>query len=1158
MRLKSFLLIILALSLLSNSSNTEELPIPTYQNSLIISIEHSLFDSSELDYIKNNFNFGLYTWLSFSRTHIDPILDWHSDWSIAADTLQARIAWDKEFISASQNNQEIQDFKDSVNALIAAAKQKDVMLHLVLCSGLSRGLYIYKDAKLEDIRNCQWYNDNLLAENDPTLSPSDFDNYVYGTLSRYARKMRANLEAKAKAALVFLKQTIEENPNVFSALSGWGEAELNDKRINHLKTIQDNFGDYSPFAVMEFRDWICHTGMYGPITGKYNGEGYYLGGAKYQGPDGLSLFNKVFETNFTTWDLKHYNWNLEDDWDQNPSDYINNDPNRIPSTSYSHGNMLSAVGIDVIEGGFDPPRVMGYPEGFPGHNDFWDLWNLFRETMVQNFVKDVAKWAGEANIPKEKWYSHQIPADYLWGSNPDFLFKNARYYTSASPMWTANTAPFGSMGVTMFDIKYSTGIVRTTEYALTDVSKMASNWAAMEYDAESYPSGMELNQSSPKFILDQYLRLYDYNVHLINFWRWWDETGEHRIKGTNKETALQNFVQKVRDKARGDINNVFSPPKVIGFSGNYAPSAGVSRIAIKTTGSMQMIISGKIWSGQKWNWKDWGDFSRFEIYRSNRPNFTPSAQNFLATTTEYSFADTTIEAKKAYFYKIKAVNSEGKAGPPSDEIMLLPTTDSVSILHVTKQKLFFGTNPSNTSPPSANFLITNIGSVGTVINWQASTPNSWIQVSPTNGNGAGKINTQIDATGLAPGIHTGIVSLVDSNSFNSPQTVDVQLTVFAPGEDDIPFGSFDTPVNGTSGITGAIPVTGWVIDDIEVSSVKIYRDAEDGETSAESSGLVFIGDALFVEGARPDVETTYPEYPQNNRAGWGYMMLTNFLPNQGNGTYRIHAIALDAAENSISLGTKSITCSNASAVKPFGTIDTPQQGENVSGTIWNYGWALTPLPHTIPFDGSTIWVWIDGISKGHPFYNQYRNDIAALFPGLSNSMGAVGSYPIDTTTLDNGVHTISWSVEDNAGNSEGIGSRFFSVSNFSGTTTPFPEVEVMRYRPDEEGRLKINTKGPHRREIEELERIEITLNSKNGQTYLGWGKNITKPLPIGSTLDRETGLFTWMPGPGFLGQYVLHFAVTDERFISKPLRIVVHIVPKKYRPPLTKRRVIIQ
>lgn len=110
------------------------------------------------------------------------------------------------------------------------------------------------------------------------------------------------------------------------------------------------------------------------------------------------------------------------------------------------------------------------------------------------------------------------------------------------------------------------------------------------------------------------------------------------------------------------------------------------------------------------------------------------------------------------------------------------------------------------------------------------------------------------------------------------------------------------------------------------------------------------------------------------------------------------------------------------------TVRTSGQGETVSGVITNFGWALTPKPNTIPLDGSTIDVFVD-ILRGHPVYNNYRVDVATLFPGLNNSTGAGGHFSLDTRTLSNGIHTISWVVRDNAGNAQGVGSRYFTVQN---------------------------------------------------------------------------------------------------------------------------------
>ncbi len=246
---------------------------------------------------------------------------------------------------------------------------------------------------------------------------------------------------------------------------------------------------------------------------------------------------------------------------------------------------------------------------------------------------------------------------------------------------------------------------------------------------------------------------------------------------------------------------------------------------------------------------------------------------------------------------------------------------------------------------------------------------------------------------------------------------------FSQASGGVPFGDFATPLDGET-VRSSIAVTGWALDNKGVQSVKIYRESEDGST------LVYIGDGVFVEGARPDVEAAYPGYPNNSAAGWGYMMLTNFLPDGGNGTFTLHAIATDTDGNSVTLGTKRIFCDNANAVKPFGAIDSPAQGGTASGTNYrNQGWVLTPQPNKVPEDGSTIDVFIDGKKVGNVTYNIYRSDIAGFFPGYANSNGAMAYFDFDTTAYENGVHTIQWAATDNAGNTDGIGSRYFSIQN---------------------------------------------------------------------------------------------------------------------------------
>lgn len=619
----------------------EELPVPSLDNALIISIELPVTDTHEVEYIKNHFNFGLYAWLSFSKTGMGLELDWYAP--------------------LSQADPGIKDFKSAVDNYIQAASHQDVKLHIVLVAGLARYVSIYKEAKQEDIRNCQWYNDNKLASDDQITAPDLMTKYVFGTLSRYARKMRQNLEAKSRAALTFLRQRMDENPHIIAAISGWSEAELNHFRIDHSQSVQDYFCDYSPFAVLEFRDWIQHTGMYDDVNGKYAGQGWSEGGDKYWGASGLEQFNQDFGTEFTTWDLKYFHWSLNDDYDTNPTDYINNDPHRIPFSEYQHGQMMPDAGPDYIPGGFDPSREME-----PG-DEFWDLWNLFRELMVHHFVLDAAKWASEAGIPAEKWYSHQIPADYLFGTDPESENKNARYYSSASPLWTADVEPYGSVGATLYDIKFPDHFARTTEHALGAVSEIADRWAVMEYDAETYPTGFDVAQSSVSDILWQYLKVYKHGPHLINFFRWLD-SGEHRIKGMNKEAALRRFIDRVRDWPLklnyfvGDKLPIgpYDPPRVSGLTGSHEGGAGLNRLE----------FSDKIWPEHKWKWTDWGDFSHFAVYRGETSDFPEDEAHLLGETKQTVYEDRSVTPGRVYYYRVKAVNSEGVSGTASVTLRL--------------------------------------------------------------------------------------------------------------------------------------------------------------------------------------------------------------------------------------------------------------------------------------------------------------------------------------------------------------------------------------------------------------------------------------------------------------------------------------------------------
>lgn len=427
----------------------------------------------------------------------------------------------------------------------------------------------------------------------------------------------------------------------------------------------------------------------------------------------------------------------------------------------------------------------------------------------------------------------------------------------------------------------------------------------------------------------------------------------------------------------------------------------------------------------------------------------------------------------------------------------------------------------------------------------------------------------LEITGLTPGqrYYFTVNTQTDANQYNANTLVsDFSAKIWSytlnyDFEINPPFGSFDTPLDQST-VSGSIAVTGWALDDSAVEHVKIYSES--------ANGLVFIGDADLVDGARPDVAAVYPDYPNKNQAGWGYMLLTNFLPNNGNGAVVLHVIATDISGKTTDLGSKTIICDNAHSVEPFGAIDTPAQGGLVNGNEYiNWGWALTPQPNAIPTDGSTISVWIDGYKRGTVTYDLYREDIATLFPGYANSSGAVGYFKIIPGHYNTGVHTIQWVVKDDAGHQEGIGSRYFTVSwhdasevSNARSTASRPnahqslpidrhsrvhirkgynlDIPFQTIQPDQSGTISID--------IEPMQRLEIRFD----------GTTVSCPqLPTGSTITEEQA-FVWQPGPGYMGVHRLLFVTDAENGGLKQKEIIVRIglpgLEKPFSPDLSLDR----
>jgi YVTN family beta-propeller protein len=478
-----------------------------------------------------------------------------------------------------------------------------------------------------------------------------------------------------------------------------------------------------------------------------------------------------------------------------------------------------------------------------------------------------------------------------------------------------------------------------------------------------------------------------------------------------------------------------------------------------------------------------------------------------------------------------------------------------------------------TAQTSAQTVRVTQSGAGTVT-WTAASTTPWLVVSPTSGSGARTLTIAPQFASGLTATQTGTITLAFTGASNTAGPITVTLTVVSStAAVSPPFGVVDTPAGDATVLAGSIAVTGWTLDNIGVQRVELWRDLQAGETtppfastpSDPRNGKIFIANATFVDGARPDVEALYPTTPFNYRAGWGYLLLTWGLWNQGNGTYRLYAYGFDQENTLGTIGTKTILVSNTAATKPFGSIDTPAIGGEASGP--NFGWGLTPKVGgvaTCKIQPSGVQVSIDSGPLQPVVYGaDVRADIAGAFTGFSNSAAAGGHYIVDWSTLANGPHTIGWLITDDCNRADGVGSRFFNVTTgtnllagdtggtivsrmslTAGVSGLSQAVETESVEPITVARgygelpeiVRPGPGGSRTIELQQGERIELRM-PRGFESAIQLGPDgQSRALPTGSNWNAASGTFYWEPAPGFLGRYRIVFTNGRERI---SVRVVV-------------------
>ena len=115
--------------------------------------------------------------------------------------------------------------------------------------------------------------------------------------------------------------------------------------------------------------------------------------------------------------------------------------------------------------------------------------------------------------------------------------------------------------------------------------------------------------------------------------------------------------------------------------------------------------------------------------------------------------------------------------PPSQTVSISlgvtsPTTPSLS---VAPSNLFFSATPGSSSTVAQSLNISNSG--GGTLNWTATANQPWITLSSASGTGPQILAVGASVAGLAPGTHTGSVTISAPDAAVSVQTIGVSLAI---------------------------------------------------------------------------------------------------------------------------------------------------------------------------------------------------------------------------------------------------------------------------------------------------------------------------------------------------------------------------------------------
>ena len=126
-----------------------------------------------------------------------------------------------------------------------------------------------------------------------------------------------------------------------------------------------------------------------------------------------------------------------------------------------------------------------------------------------------------------------------------------------------------------------------------------------------------------------------------------------------------------------------------------------------------------------------------------------------------------------------------------------------------------------------------------------------------------------------------------------------------------------------------------------------------------------------------------------------------------------------------------------------------------------------------------------------------------------------------------------------------------TVETVSEVPPDYSLVEVTKIASDDSAPQMVfpEWSGEIRLRSRETEQVEVRLASRFDDTQATYEGYVVvagrmRPLPVGSSLNPQTGVFTWQPGPGFIGRYQFVFIRTTADGFKTRVPVSLRIAPK--------------